>query len=726
MAHISLNRSQGATFQTDMTQPRWVDSIFGLTSPSGSMKSPEQRPMHAPSIDEPPTEMSCFDDDAITPVSAQNKSQSSSRYIVPRSIVRRGLMRLDSIHSPGYPGELRTSLLLSALRRFDHTFGVKRSEVDRQMIVKALETSGQDYIFMHERVRWNSEFLFSSFRVELNVCERVFFIADISDSSTTSSFIVSGIVVLTILCSIGLWVASTVPSIGEIPCEGCPPEPQQWMKDLDRICIWIFTTEYMLRLLTIFMVRNELLQQQFLVHLLSDDGHEIVQLKHGIKRLLRWFFSPLVICDLLSVLPYWIEQHFGGSANTNFPWLRLFRFLRVSRPFKLCRLLNSDIGQLSDMNQLLTAVCRQAFPAFVMTFGLIFTALIVFSSLMHAAERGDWYPRKLMETVRLDDFPDAIVETGKFLRNRTDGHLEISPFGSIVEAAWWTLTTITMVGYGDVVPVKPVGKVVGVVTMLYGMMLLGLPIGIIGSQFSSEFDRMVTISRRRAQIVRERMYLPALHHRSNHQFSYQQKDLGSFGGESIASDDVCGLSKPDSVCSSVDSHTGSRGKSGRWSYAPEKTVRQRLQSIKYSRASRHTVLAHRINLPLNTKFRDEIRTVRDNFEDTMRIHGDLVGISAAQQHCWMKELIATRLCASAAFDHLSMRILVVILEAEQSHPKTARICELIRRSWHMVCLVCCQVAEEAENEVEKMSDTAKVGLEEMHRTDSSSSQMLHI
>merc|ERR1712137_506807 len=203
---------------------------------------------------------------------------------------------------------------------------------------------------------------------------------------------------------------------------------------------------------------------------------------------------------------------------------------------------------------------------------------------------------------------------------------------------------------------------------------------------SSEFDRMVTISRRRAQIVRERMYMPALNHRSNHQFSYQQKDTGSLGGESIASEDVCGLSKPDSVCSSVGSHTLSRGRSGIWSYAPEKTVRQCLQSIKTSKVTRHT-LADRINLPINTKFRGEIRTARDNFEDALRIHGDQVGISAAQQHCWMKELIATRFCGSAAFDHLSMRILVVILEAEQIHPKTARICELIRHSWHMVRLV---------------------------------------
>src|SRR6476620_10373912 len=62
-------------------------------------------------------------------------------------------------------------------------------------------------------------------------------------------------------------------------------------------------------------------------------------------------------------------------------------------------------------------------------------------------------------------------------------------FGSIPAAAWWSLSTLTTVGYGDVVPVTPLGKLVGGIVMVLGLCMFALPVAIIASGFSQESSR---------------------------------------------------------------------------------------------------------------------------------------------------------------------------------------------------------------------------------------------
>ena len=62
-------------------------------------------------------------------------------------------------------------------------------------------------------------------------------------------------------------------------------------------------------------------------------------------------------------------------------------------------------------------------------------------------------------------------------------------FGSIPAAAWWALATLTTVGYGDVVPVTPLGKVLGGVVMLLGLGMFALPVAIIATGFTQESNR---------------------------------------------------------------------------------------------------------------------------------------------------------------------------------------------------------------------------------------------
>ena len=62
-------------------------------------------------------------------------------------------------------------------------------------------------------------------------------------------------------------------------------------------------------------------------------------------------------------------------------------------------------------------------------------------------------------------------------------------FGSISDSAWWALSTLTTVGYGDIVPVTPLGKLLGGVVMLLGVGMIALPVAIIATGFSQESNR---------------------------------------------------------------------------------------------------------------------------------------------------------------------------------------------------------------------------------------------
>jgi voltage-gated potassium channel len=62
-------------------------------------------------------------------------------------------------------------------------------------------------------------------------------------------------------------------------------------------------------------------------------------------------------------------------------------------------------------------------------------------------------------------------------------------FGTIPDAMWWAIVTLTTVGYGDVVPVTALGKVLAGLTAILGVAMLALPVGIIATAFSEVIHR---------------------------------------------------------------------------------------------------------------------------------------------------------------------------------------------------------------------------------------------
>ena len=70
-----------------------------------------------------------------------------------------------------------------------------------------------------------------------------------------------------------------------------------------------------------------------------------------------------------------------------------------------------------------------------------------------------------------------------------EGEAQPEKFGSVPDAAWWAIATLTTVGYGDATPVTALGKIVGGITMITGLCILALPVAIISTGFAQELQR---------------------------------------------------------------------------------------------------------------------------------------------------------------------------------------------------------------------------------------------
>ena len=70
-----------------------------------------------------------------------------------------------------------------------------------------------------------------------------------------------------------------------------------------------------------------------------------------------------------------------------------------------------------------------------------------------------------------------------------EGGLQPDAFGSIPRAMWWAVATLTTVGYGDVVPITPMGRVFATLTAITGVGLIAMPAGILASAFSDALQR---------------------------------------------------------------------------------------------------------------------------------------------------------------------------------------------------------------------------------------------
>jgi voltage-gated potassium channel len=75
------------------------------------------------------------------------------------------------------------------------------------------------------------------------------------------------------------------------------------------------------------------------------------------------------------------------------------------------------------------------------------------------------------------------------LMHLAEGKVQPDKLGTIPDALWWSIVTVGTIGYGDVVPVTVVGKLIATGTIFLGLIMMALPIGIIATAFSEQIHR---------------------------------------------------------------------------------------------------------------------------------------------------------------------------------------------------------------------------------------------
>lgn len=82
-----------------------------------------------------------------------------------------------------------------------------------------------------------------------------------------------------------------------------------------------------------------------------------------------------------------------------------------------------------------------------------------------------------------------LLVTASSLMYFVENESQPEAFSSIPAAMWWGVTTLTTVGYGDVYPMTPTGRVLGAIISILGIGMFALPTGILASGFAEEIRR---------------------------------------------------------------------------------------------------------------------------------------------------------------------------------------------------------------------------------------------
>ncbi len=100
----------------------------------------------------------------------------------------------------------------------------------------------------------------------------------------------------------------------------------------------------------------------------------------------------------------------------------------------------------------------------------------------------------------------GIVVTGSFLIFSVESQHPDSQINSMLDAVWWTVSTVTTVGYGDIVPVTETGKIIAIFFMFFGISMLAIFLSVLGTRFyKHRFEKEEKDISHAQQLILDRM-----------------------------------------------------------------------------------------------------------------------------------------------------------------------------------------------------------------------------
>ena len=166
---------------------------------------------------------------------------------------------------------------------------------------------------------------------------------------------------------------------------------------------------------------------------------------NGAKGVIRFLRQPLSVIDLVAILPFYL------------PFVGLdLRFIRALRLFRIVRL--AKAGRYYSSLSLIVDTLRARKEELVLAFVILLLLLVLSASGIYYCEHS----------------------------------AQPNQFGSIPAALWWSVVTLTTVGYGDVFPVTIGGRVFASAVAIVGIGMFALPTGILGAGFVEEIRKRRT------------------------------------------------------------------------------------------------------------------------------------------------------------------------------------------------------------------------------------------